>query len=134
MRNVCREGDSGARVLLELAEEEKRGETSWQMLGACGVEPFKARSLDARRRNGPPRVALAPTKVHGSSHSVSLPPSLHSPLRTPWEQTNHARHTSLRETSSTSSTCLPTAFLDATILSFRRVPHRTDRGSWAFPL
>lgn len=45
-------------ALQKKRREEKR---SWQMLGACGVEPFKARSLDARRRNGPLRVVRTPT-------------------------------------------------------------------------
>lgn len=66
--------------IAQLAEEEKRGETSWQMLGACGVEPFKARSLDARRRHGPPRVALAPTRL--SSSLLTPLPSTSDTLRT----------------------------------------------------
>lgn len=41
----------------EEGEEERK--ESWQLLGACGVGPFKARSPDARRRNCPPRVARA---------------------------------------------------------------------------
>lgn len=66
--------------IAQLAEEEKRGETSWQMLGACGVEPFKARSLDARRRHGPPRIALAPTRL--SSSLLTPLPSTSDTLRT----------------------------------------------------
>lgn len=43
-------------------KEEKGGRKreSWQLLGACGVGPFKARSPDARRRNCPPRVTPTP--------------------------------------------------------------------------
>lgn len=62
-----------AREKEEEGEEERKKE-SWQLLGACGVGPFKARSPDARRRNCPPRVAralLVPLR-----HVPSTPPTL----------------------------------------------------------
>lgn len=70
------------------------------MLGACGVEPFKARSLDARRRGGPhspplplPSPPPAPTNPRVFSSSTS------DTLR------SRSSAVATDETSSTSSTC-----------------------------
>lgn len=51
-----REEGEGEKERRRGRRREKKKE-SWQLLGACGVGPFKARSPDARRRNCPPRVA-----------------------------------------------------------------------------
>lgn len=59
---------------------EEEGE-SWQLLGACGVGPFKARSPDARRRNCPPRVARA---LHVPLRHVPSGPSNVAAPRSPW--------------------------------------------------
>lgn len=65
-RETKREGE----VEREREKEEGRGrreKESWQLLGACGVGPFKARSPDARRRSRPsrpsPTRSLDPTNV-----------------------------------------------------------------------
>lgn len=62
--------------------EEERKKESWQLLGACGVGPFKARSPDARRRNCPPRVTRAllvpPTPPE---LPLASPPCVSSPRR-----------------------------------------------------
>ena len=113
------------------------------MLGACGVEPFKARSLDARRRNRPPRVAsLSPPPNSLSSETLleRFPVSLSRYYRLALHlgqhlengRATHAPHTSnLRETLfSISFICLSIAFLHpaAACLS------RRDATSRAFPL
>lgn len=55
---------SGKRERKREGGQEERAEggrkESWQLLGACGVGPFKARSPDAWRRNCPPRVSPTP--------------------------------------------------------------------------
>jgi hypothetical protein len=51
------EGEGGRR---KKEEGGRRG--CWQLPGACGVGPFKARSPDARRRNCPPRVTPTPRR------------------------------------------------------------------------
>lgn len=64
----------------ERESERARGEgrkkrekkESWQLLGACGVGPFKARSPDARRRNCPPRVAPALLVIPSSPPTLLL--------------------------------------------------------------
>lgn len=52
-----RERQRGEKERRRGRRREKKKKESWQLLGACGVGPFKARSPDARRRNCPPRVA-----------------------------------------------------------------------------
>jgi len=55
------EGEEGGRGR-EKKERGGRKESCWQLPGACGVGPFKARSPDARRRNCPPRVTPTPRR------------------------------------------------------------------------
>lgn len=65
-------------------EEGSSQSKSWQLLSACGVEPFKARSLDARRRSVPltTTAIIPPPSPPRSSYFSSTSSSSYSHART----------------------------------------------------